>query len=156
MDRELYKIVLGRASHICSRSEQCKSDMLARIERWGVTDRDGQNQIIKELVDNGFIDETRYARAYVSEKFRFNHWGRVKLKVMLRAKGIENQVIDLALSEMDPDEYFGILKSELIKKKSSVKASNLFDLKGKLMRFAQGKGFETDLVFRALSEITGN
>ena len=156
MDKELRNSILRKASYICSRGEQCKSDMVAKIGKWGITNPDEQVEIIDELVENGFIDESRYARAYISEKFRFNHWGRVKLKVMLRAKGIDNHVIELALSEMDAGEYYEVLKNELLKKKRSVRASNIFDLKGKLMRYAQGKGFETDLIFSALLEITGN
>jgi len=156
MDNRNREEALQRAMSLCSRSEKCRKDILDRLEGWGIPGREDKEYVIEELVRQGFIDENRYARAYTIEKHRFNHWGFTKIRVMLRSKGIDQETIDLAFNEIDPEEYRRVLFDELTRKKSSVKASNLYDLKGKMMRYALSKGFETDLVYRVIAEITGN
>ena len=72
---------------------------------------------------------------------------------MLRAKKISNNIIDEALAELDTDKYYETLKNELYKKRKSIKAKNLYDLKTKLARFGASKGYEPDLIFKAIDEL---
>ena len=72
---------------------------------------------------------------------------------MLRAKAIDDQTIQEALNNIDDESYRATLKEELIKKRKSVKASNHYDLKGKLVRFASSRGFESDLIYKVLEEL---
>lgn len=150
------KEALRRAMALCSRSEKCKKDITDRLDSWGITEAADRDFILHELAEHKFIDEARYARAYTAEKHRFNHWGFVKIRMMLRSKGIEASSIERAFEEIDREKYRSVLKEELVRKKGSVKAVNQYDLKGKMMRFALSKGFETDLVYSVIDEITGD
>ena len=95
---------LSRAAALCSRSEQCESDIRTRLARWEV-DVAAADGIIAQLRQGGFIDEARYARAFVHDKFLYNHWGPVKLAAMLRQKGIADEAAAEALEQFAPQDY---------------------------------------------------
>ena len=156
MDNSKTGEALQRAMNLCSRSEKCRRDILDKLQGWGVVNPVDREYIIGELVKHKFIDESRFARAYAIEKHRFNHWGFVKIGMMLRSKGIDEGTIKLAFNEIDPESYRKVLVDELERKRASVKASNIYELKGKMMRFALSRGFESDLIYSVIAEITGN
>ena len=149
MDKKI-KEALDRAMALCSRSEKCVRDISEKLKLWGIESEDDINLIIEKL------DEQRYANAYTSEKLRFNHWGRIKIGVMLSSRGISGSLIKEALSSINEELYHEILKEEILKKRRTIKGSNQFEIKGKLMRFAQSKGYETDIIFGIINEIGGN
>ncbi len=148
-----YNKALQRAMSICSRSEKSGSDINDALKRWGLESGQQRVKIISKLGADDFINEERYARAYVRDKHLFNKWGRIKLSVMLRSKGISKETIKDALETIDGEKYYLCLKEELIKKRLSVKSSNQYEAKAKLIRFASSKGYESDVIFRALNEM---
>jgi regulatory protein len=156
MNREQYNRALQKAMALCSRSEKCARDIRDKLTSWDITDPGSVEKLISELKKEGFIDERRYAFAYAREKHRFNGWGKRKISLMLGSKGIEKEIISEALEGLDPDEYRETLKNDLLKKRSSVKAVNQYDLKGKLIRFAASRGYENDLIWSVIDEITRN
>ncbi len=148
-----YKEALARAMAICSKSEKSVSDIIQALSRWGLADTDKQEKIIDYLKENNFIDESRYSDSYVRDKHKFNRWGKVKLRAMLRAKGIAESTIDKAINSISQELYLNTLKDDIISKRRSVKAKNQYELRAKLMRFAQSRGYETDLIYKTLDEI---
>lgn len=142
-----------KAMNICSRSEKSIADIVEKLKQWGLESDHERQKLISELLENDFINEERYCRAYVRDKHIFNRWGKIKLRNMLRAKKISNNIIDEALAELDTDKYYETLKNELYKKRKSIKAKNLYDLKTKLARFGASKGYEPDLIFKAIDEL---
>lgn len=148
-----YTEALERAMNTCSRSEKAVSDIEESLKKWGVESNTDRRKIIETLIEDKFIDELRFSKAYTRDKHLFNKWGRIKIKTMLRAKRINDSIIDDALDTLDEEKYKACLMSELIKKKKSVKATNIFELKGKLMRFAAGKGYEADLIYKAMDKL---
>jgi regulatory protein len=156
MNREQYNRALQKAMALCSRSEKCVRDIREKMASWDITDPGSVENLISELKEEGFIDEKRYASAYAREKHRFNGWGKHKISLMLGSKGIEKEIIREALEGIDQDEYRKTLKKDLLKKRSSVKAVNQYDLKGKLIRFAASRGYENDLIWSVIDEIISN
>lgn len=148
-----YKVVLSRAMSLCSKTEKTVSDIRQSMLRWGMTDNEKQNKIIDYLKENNFIDESRYSYSYVRDKHKFNRWGRVKIRAMLRAKGIDDSIIDKAVNSISREEYIKTLKDDISGKRLSLKAKNQYDLRAKLMRFAQSRGYETDLSYKIVDEI---
>lgn len=140
----------SRAAAICSRTEKCSSEIRNSISDWGA-DEELTDKIIRKLIEEKFIDDTRYATSYVKDKFRFNKWGRIKLSYLLRQKGISSENISEALLCIDDDDYYETLTQLLLEKERKTTAKNLYDKKAKLLRFAQSHGFESDLVFQILS-----
>ncbi|MGX8683077.1 MAG: regulatory protein RecX, partial [Bacteroidales bacterium] len=87
-----------KLSALCAMSEQCCHDMMRKMSRWQM-DQEVAEKVVARLVKEGFINEERYARAFVRDKFRYNHWGEVKIKHELKLKGISQKHIEAGLEE---------------------------------------------------------
>jgi regulatory protein len=149
-DHMEYNVALKRAAALCGSQEQCTSHIREKLISWNVTDDDAE-RIIGLLKKEKFLDDSRFATFYVRDKFRFNGWGKIKLAVMLRQKGIPEPVIREALEQLDPEIYFESCARLISEKSASLKEPNLFKRKGKLFRFALQRGFESDLIYRVLN-----
>lgn len=145
------KKALEKTRRICSQQEQCSHDIRLKLERWGVSPEDSE-KIITLLKEEKFINDSRYSESFVIDKFRMNKWGKKKIEYALRQKNISPDQIESALEKIDPEEYVDILRRELQKKSKGLKAKNQYDLKGKLFRFAQSKGFENELIYKIINE----
>ncbi|MBN1388835.1 MAG: RecX family transcriptional regulator [Bacteroidales bacterium] len=152
MNGDNYRKALERAMNLCSRSEQCIKDIQGKLNSWRLTSETENYSIIQRLLDNKFIDEKRYARSYVQDKLRFNKWGRVKIRVMLKSRGINEDDIEYGLGMIDHDSYIKMIEEEMDSKKRSIKAKNLFDLKGKLYRFAESRGYEREIFYDIINK----
>lgn len=146
------KQALNKAMVICSKSEKCISDIEKKLQQWEISEQ-VSCRIIDQLVAQKFIDEERFSHFYVRDKFRFNNWGRKKITFMLKGKGISNTDIADALTEIEEEEYMQKLKTLLADKSKRIKTENEYDKKAKLIRFAQGRGFEYDLIQKVLAQI---
>ena len=153
MKSENYKRALERAMNLCSRSEHCKKDILDKLNSWKLTSEKENKDIIKSLTNEKFIDEKRYSRSYAQDKFRFNKWGRIKIRAMLKSRGISDNDIDSALEMIDKESYAKMIEVEMGNKKRSIKAKNIFDLKGKLFRFAGSRGYENEFIYDFISKL---
>lgn len=146
------KVALQRVATLCSKQEQSTGDILEKLRSWNIPDADAE-QIIKTLHKEKFLDDNRYARFYVKDKFKFNRWGKIKISYMLRRKGIPGNIIQEALEVIEEEPYFQTCM-DLIKNKSlSVRDKNIFARKSKLFRFAAGRGFEPEIIHRVLNMI---
>jgi len=145
-----YNAALKRAAALCSSQEQCSSHIRGKLNSWNLSEEDAE-RIIDLLKKEKFLDDTRYATFYVRDKFRFNGWGKIKLTVMLRQKNIPPHIIDEAIGQIDPEDYFQTCNRLISEKSASLKESNQFRRKGKLFRFALQRGFESDLIHRILN-----
>ena len=103
------------------------------------------------LLKEKYIDENRYCRCFVSDKFRYNKWGKNKIAQALWQKKISKDVFDVWLNEIDEQEYIDVLKELIAAKKKSIKAKSSYELNGKLIRFALGRGFEMEMIKRCIN-----
>lgn len=147
----LYKTALSKAMALCSRMEYCSGDIQKKLQSWGVSTED-ENKIVNALVKENFIDEKRYAKAYVRDKFRYNKWGKVKIAANLKAKGLTGDLIRTALGEIEDEEYTDVIKNLIASRRKTIKAKNQYDLKGKLLRYGLSKGFESSILYELLKE----
>ncbi|MEZ5072745.1 MAG: regulatory protein RecX [Bacteroidales bacterium] len=143
---------LDRAAALCSRQERCSGDIREKLRQWGLSEPDAE-QIIAVLIREQFVDDDRYARFYVRDKFRFNGWGRIKIRHALRQKGVNGDGIERALEELDAEAYEGTCRELIQQKNRSLRDENPYQRKGKLYRFAQSRGFENDLISRILNDV---
>jgi regulatory protein len=147
-----YTQALSKAMAICSKAEKCIFDIQTKLDEWGIEKADAQ-KIIKTLIAEKFIDEDRYTRYFVRDKFRFNQWGKVKIVFMLKSKKIPATLIEDALQEISDEAYLELLVKLLEDKAKKTKFVNEYDKKGKLVRFAQSRGFEFEVINEALKSI---
>ena len=141
--------LLHKAASYCSISEHCVSEVEEKLAAWGVSATDKQ-KIIDRLISEDFINEKRFCVYFVKDKFRFNKWGKIKISYALKQKGLSNELINSALSTIDEGEYQEMLASILKTKLVGLKFEYEYEKQGKLFRFAQSRGFESNLIDRAL------
>lgn len=135
-DEILYKLAAR-----CSTSEQCLSDVEAKLKRYDLSEEE-RTRILQYLVEEKYIDDKRYAEAFVRDKYRFNKWGRIKIAQGLRMKGIDNGTVNVAMGVIDETEYLHILRELIKAKRKSIRGKSDYEVNGKLIRFAIGRGFE--------------
>ena len=144
--------LLNKAATYASRCEHCESEVREKLLTWGGTSEE-TDEIIAYLIEERYIDNQRYANSYAKDKFRFNHWGRYKISMMLRSKDIESEFIEEALGQIDDEEYLEKLQQILKDKLRSLKYSSEYEKKGKLFKFAQSRGFESGAISKVIDSI---
>ncbi len=146
---------LQRMRFLCSKQEKSSYEIKLKLTERNLTDQE-INRIISILSEENFINDARYAISFTHDKLKFNKWGRIKIQYQLRHKGIAENYITNALEKIDNSEYKQILKEEIVKKNKGCHVSGKYELKSKLMRFGQARGFETDLVYQVIDELLSN
>ena len=145
--------LLQRAMRACSEREYCISDIAALLVRWGADSEEMREWIIERLVREKFIDEHRYSRAFVLDHFRHSQWGRVKISIALKQKRVDPVAINSGMEAIGEEEYLELLQKILADQRRKIKSKSRIELKGKLLRHALGKGFESHLVYDAINEL---
>ena len=145
------KEIRDKAMQWCSRREYCCKDVFDKAVSWGCTHAEAR-EVVDFLVEQKFVDDRRYTEAFVKDKLRFNKWGRVKMAYMLRTQNIDKVLVRDVLSEIDETEYHKILTGELQKKHKTL-SGNAFGIRGKLFRFAAGRGFEPEMIHKVIDEL---
>lgn len=130
---------------LCARSEHCQQEMLEKMRQWGVSQEE-QAQVMARLVSERYVDDERYARAFVSDKIRYNKWGRRKVEQALWLKRIDKAIAAQVLDEVDDAEYVSVLRPLLKQKRRSTKAASEYELTMKLIKFALSRGFTMDII----------
>ena len=146
-----YEQALTRITSLCSASEYCIHDINEKLYRWGISNTDSE-RIIDYLLDEKYIDEARYAQAYTNDKLRFSHWGRIKIKSMLRMKHISDRDINNAFDNITEEEYESILRDIIKGKTKSEGDAEDYASRAKIIRFALQRGFEMGEITKFISE----
>ena len=139
-----------KASYYCSLSEHCTQKVREKLVQWE-TPKEFIQPIIDRLVEEDYINEERFARAFVKDKFRFNHWGRIKITTHLRALGISSENIATAMQEIGDEEYTKMLDEIVEKKRKTIKNGTDYEIRAKLLRHALSRGFEYELIASKLN-----
>ena len=134
---------------LCAQAEHCEAEMRDKLKRWEI-DAEAQDRIISRLIKERYIDDERFARAFVNDKVRYNTWGRRKVQQALWMKRISDDIQQTVLDEIDEKEYIDVLKPLLKQKQRSIKASSEYELKQKLVRFAIGRGFDFGIIRKCM------
>jgi regulatory protein len=135
---------------LCAQAEHCEQEMRDKMKRWEL-DETVQNRVIDRLTEERYIDNERYARAFVKDKIRYNKWGRRKVQQALWMKRIDTDIQQRVLDEIDEKEYLDVLRPLLKQKRKSIKAENDYELNQKLVRFALSRGFTFDIIRQCLN-----
>jgi regulatory protein len=145
--------LLQKAQKVCSGREYCISDIMLLLDRWGAKDEKTKSAVINKLIGEKFIDEVRYCRAFARDHFTYSQWGRVKITQGLKSKNIPAEAIASGLEAIDEEEYLALLRKIIREQQKRIKAKNRYDLKGKILRHALGKGFESHLVYDLINSV---
>lgn len=139
-------VALQRLEGLCAVAERCSWELKQKLKTWGVSARDSK-KILDSLTERKFLDETRFAAAFVRDKYRFSKWGRAKIKAALYVRRIPQWLVEHSMEEIDEDEYKGILVSFLQSRVRMMKEeANSYDGRTKLFRQAASRGYEPSLI----------
>lgn len=138
------------ATSRCAQKEYCRSEIAKKLLAKGATP-DEVDETLGRLEAESYIDEARYARAFVNDKFRFDHWGRIKIRYALRQKGVSDFDTDDALALIDDDDYRQALADFIASRRRTTKGDTPYAVNQKIARAAITRGFEPQMVFDALS-----
>lgn len=141
-----------KLSALCAMREQCCHDMMQKMKRWEMA-HEVAEKVVARLVKEKFIDEERYAKAFVRDKFHYNHWGRVRIEQELKKRKVAQHHIDEAMKEIDEKENLEALREMIQRKRQSVKGKNEYEIRGKLIRFALGRGFQMDDIIKVVGNL---
>jgi regulatory protein len=141
-----------RASSYCAYQERSQDDVRERLREWNIRGEDAES-VISRLIEENFLNEERFAKAFVGGKFRMKQWGRLKIRQELRSHGLTEACIKLAMKEINEQEYRQTLYRLLEKKNELLKDEETVIRKQKLIRYVLSKGYENDLVWNAVEEM---
>ena len=136
----------------CSRREMCRADVVAKLRQWELSEWEIE-EVMDFLERQRFVDDVRFARAYVQDKFRFRRWGKLKIEQQLRQKQLPAPVIAEALAALPEESYDETCLSLLRQKDKSLKEPDPYKRRAKLCRFALGRGFDYEVVARCVERI---
>ena len=151
-ENTLVKTALNKAMALCAVRELCSGDIRIKLESWGLNSQDVKS-VISILIKEDFINDKRFAEAFVKDKYRYNKWGKVKIAAYLKAKNIASELIGSALDSLDDNQYRQMIRDTIDSHRKFIKAKNQYDLKGKLLRFGLSKGFESHILYDLLNEL---
>ncbi|MES2826660.1 MAG: regulatory protein RecX [Bacteroidota bacterium] len=138
-----------KAEHYCAYQERSQQEVRNKLYDWGLWPNEVE-QVISELIENNFLNEERFARAYVSGKFKIKRWGKIKIKQGLKLKQITDKMIAAALKTIDYDDYLAAILQTAEKKLPLIKEKEPYKRKYKLITYLLSKGFENDLIIEVL------
>lgn len=137
MDEKKAQLTIADA---CSRKELCLLDVRKRLVHWELSPEE-TNRIITFLLDSQLVDERRYAKAYVHDKFHFYKWGKQKIKMMLHRKQIPDDIVREAAATITPEEDQSACLELMTRKRKSIHDTDPMTIRQKLTRFAFSHGF---------------
>lgn len=141
------KKALNATAALCSKKEHATADIRRKLANWGIGAEE-QEKIIDFLRKNKFLDDSRFARFYARDKFRFNKWGKQKIAASLRQKQIDSSVIAEALNQLESSDYSDTCLHLLQQKLKQSKETDPIKQKAKLVRFGISRGFDYETVLQ--------
>lgn len=136
---------LAALMRLCARAEKSQEDARRLMRGWGLAERDAEG-VLAKLVRDRFIDDARYAGAFVREKLRLSGWGEYKIRTALQRKRIDRALIDAALAEADRSGMDERLRRQLERKARTAKYTTQYELKTKLIRYGLSLGYDYETV----------
>ena len=143
--------VLDKMAKYCAYQERCVKDVKDKLKTYDIP-QESKDEILDYLLDNRFVDNERFAKAFVRGKVNQSGWGVNKIRFHLMQKGIDKELIDEALGQTDEEVYRQRLIDILKTKSKTVKAASDYEKKRKLAAYAMQKGFEGPLVWEVVKE----
>lgn len=141
--------VYQKLAALCARSEHCQHEMTEKMRQWGIGEEE-QAQVMERLTKEKYVDDERFAKAFVNDKIHYNKWGRRKVEQALWQKRIDDDIAQSVLDAVDDEEYIAILEPMLKQKSKSIRAESDYERRMKLTKWALGRGFTTDIIRRCI------
>lgn len=139
-------------ARLCARAEKSSGDARRLMRTWGVPE-DKREGVLQRLLRERFIDDRRYASAFVRDKIALSGWGPYKIRTALAAKGVAREIIDEALGECDRTKMDNRLEQMLQRKINSLRGGTPFERRAKLMRYGLSLGYDFSTVMERVEDL---
>jgi len=139
-----------KLEHYCAYQERCHDEVIQKLKSLNMIPQ-AIDAIVVHLLDHNFLNEERFACSFARGKFRIKQWGRRRITNELKARNISKYNIDRAMKEIPQGEYLETFYVIADKQWETVRESNLFKKKRKVMDFLLRKGYESNLVQEKIS-----
>jgi regulatory protein len=136
---------LVKARAWCASQERCIQETRNKLSDWGLYGEKAE-EIIAQLIIEGFLNEERFAKAFAGGKFRIKKWGRRKIIQELKKKHISEPCIRRGISAIDEEDYLATLRTLLNKKTREIRETDPLKRKAGIVNFLIGKGYEPELI----------
>lgn len=141
-----------KAANFCVYQERSQKEVRNKLYDMGLYP-DEVEEILSDLITDNYINEERFAKAYVGGKFRVKKWGRKKILVGLGPHQLSSYCIKKGLAEIDEEDYIQTLEALIVKKAESLNESDSFKKRNKIASNVMYRGFEPDLVWDAIKRL---
>lgn len=143
------KTALVKAESWCAYQERSQQEVRDKLYEYGLHQKEVE-ELVTELILTNFLNEERFAMAYVSGKVKIKKWGKIKIRQGLKLKKVPDKLIQKALKSIDEELYYNNLTALALQKAKILTEKDPLKRKYKLATFLMGKGFEQDLIFDVL------
>jgi regulatory protein len=141
--------LLLKAEHFCGYRERCSYEVKQKLRDLDA-DENETEKVLASLQEDDYLSDERFARLFASGKFRIKRWGKNKIRAELRMKKMPDSFIYNALDVIDEEEYNKTIEHLIAKKEREVKSKNTKDKTRKIAMYLLSKGFESELIWKAL------
>ncbi len=141
-----------RMERYCAYQERCHQEVRQKLITMHMIP-EAVDLIMVHLLEHNFLNEERFARTYVSGKLKIKNWGRRRLTYELKKKDISETNINLVLAEIEDIDYIDIFNDLAKKKTDSIKETDTFKKRKKLIDYLFYKGWESDMIYEKAHEL---
>src|SRR6188768_3000690 len=141
---------LGKARKYCAYQERSQQEVRDKLYDLGLHKKEVEQAIVI-MIEEGFLNEQRFAVAFAGGKFRINHWGKVKIRLALKSKKVTDYCIRKALEQIPESDYIKVMESTISKRLKQVKFTDTMKRNYSVAQYMIGRGFEPELVWKALN-----
>ena len=141
---------LAKARKYCAYQERSQQEVRDKLYDLGLHKTEVE-QGIALLIEEGFLNEQRFAIAYAGGKFRINHWGKVKIRLALKSKKVTDYCIRKALEQIPEGDYIRVMETTISKRLKQVKYTDAIKRNYSVAQYMIGRGFEPELVWMTLN-----
>ena len=143
---------LQKARHYCAYQERCHSEVKEKLYSFGLRKNDVE-EALSTLIGESYLNEERFAIQFAGGRFRMKQWGKVKIRYELKQKQVGDYCIKKALASISEEDYSRTL-NHLVESKWETLGTeeNEFSRRQKLQAYLHQKGYEQDLITRAIGD----
>ena len=136
----------------CSYQDRCHSEVENKLSNFNLIS-EAKDQILFNLINEDYVNETRFCKSFVRGKFKIKNWGKRRIIQELKSRKISEFNIKKGLSEINEFDYQEKFENLFNKKLSSLENLNSIDKKRKIFSYLQYRGWETNLIYEKINQI---
>ncbi|MFL9830253.1 RecX family transcriptional regulator [Flavobacterium sp. ST-87] len=146
------KEAIQKIEHYCAYQDRCHEEVVQKLRNMKM-DSEEIDQIITHLINDNFLNEERFACSFARGKHRIKHWGKIRITNELKFRNINQTLINIALKEISPEEYFETFETLANRNWESIRETNSLKKRKKFCDYMLRRGFESNLVYEKVRDL---